>query len=53
MSSAEATVDDTVVRSTTVRSTDATHAATVLTLIAVSQLTWLAALVYGANLLLT
>jgi len=53
MSSAEATVDDTVVVTTTVRDSDATRAATVLAAIAITQLAWLAAMVYGAIWLLT
>jgi hypothetical protein len=46
MSSADATVD-TVAMATTVRGHDATRAVTVLAAIAVAQLVWLVALVYG------
>jgi uncharacterized membrane protein len=53
MSSAEATVDETVLMRSTVRGGDATRAATVLALLAVTQLTWIGALVYGAIWLLT
>jgi hypothetical protein len=54
MSSAEATVDETVaVGSSTNRDRDATRAATVLALIALAQLAWLGALVYGGIRLLT
>ena len=52
MSTAEATVEDTVAV-TTVHGKDATGAATVFALLAVAQLTWLGALVYGAVWLLT
>lgn len=54
MSSAEAMVDETVVvGSRTNRDGDATRAATVLALIALAQLAWLGALVYGGIWLLT
>jgi hypothetical protein len=54
MSSAEAMVDETVVvGSSTNRDGDATRAATVLALIALAQLAWLGALVYGGIWLLT
>jgi hypothetical protein len=49
MSSAEATVDDTVAMAQTVRNRELT----VLTAIAVAQLTWLGALAYGVISLLT
>ena len=51
MSTAEATVDDTVVV-TTVHSKGATRAATVLVLLAITQLMWVGALVYGTVWLL-
>jgi len=53
MSSAEATVDETVLITTTVDAGDATRAATVLALLAVTQLTWIGGLVYGTIWLLT
>jgi len=54
MSSAQAMVDEAVVATSgTGRSRDATRAATVLAVIAVTQLGWLAALVYGTVWLLT
>jgi hypothetical protein len=54
MSSAEAMVDEAVVATSgTARSRDATRAATVLAVLAVTQLSWLAALVYGTVRLLT
>ena len=53
MSSAEATVDDTVVMRSTAGNWRVTRAATVLALIALTQLAWLAALTYGAIWLLT
>ena len=53
MSSAEATVDDTVAVTKTVRDSDATPAAAVLAAIAITQLAWLGAMVYGAIWLLT
>jgi hypothetical protein len=53
MSSAEAMVDETVVAASVGRNWDAGRAATALALIAVMQLTWLAALVYGTVWLLT
>ena len=54
MSSAEATVDETVaVGSGSGRGGDATRAAMVLALIALAQLAWLGALVYGGIRLLT
>jgi uncharacterized membrane protein len=54
MSSAEATVDETVLTTTTtVRGRDGTRAATVLALLALTQVTWIGALVYGAIWLLT
>ena len=53
MSSAEATVDDTVAMTTTVHTGDPARATTVLALIALTQLTWIGALVYVAVWLLT
>ena len=53
MSSAEAAVDDAVVMTTTVHAGDAAHTATVLAILAVTQHTWIGALVYGAIWLLT
>jgi uncharacterized membrane protein len=53
MSSAEAAVVETVLTSTTVRGRDATRAATVLALLALTQVTWIGALVYGTVWLLT
>jgi hypothetical protein len=53
MSSADVTVDDTVAMATTVRGHETTRAATVVAAIAVAQLVWLAALVYGAISLLS
>jgi hypothetical protein len=52
MSSADVTVEDTVLV-TTVHGKDATRAAAVLALLAVTQLTWFGALAYGAVWLLT
>jgi hypothetical protein len=52
MSTAEATVEDTVLV-TTVHGKGTTRAATVLALLAVAQLMWLGALVYGTIWLLT
>jgi hypothetical protein len=52
MSSAQATVHKTVVMTTTVGTRDATRAATVFTVLAITQLIWFAALVYGAIWLL-
>ena len=52
MSSAEATVDDTVLITTT-HAGGATRAATVLALLALTQVTWIGALVYGTVWLLT
>jgi hypothetical protein len=51
MSSAETMVDETVLVGS--RPRDTTRAATVFALIAVTQLTWLAAIVYGTIWLLT
>jgi hypothetical protein len=53
MSSAEAAVDSTVGMTTTARDGYATRAATVFALLAVTQLTWFGALVYGAIWLLS
>lgn len=54
MSSAEAMVDETVVvGSGHGRNWDGTRAATVFAVLAVMQLTWLAAMAYGAIWLLT
>lgn len=53
MSSAEATVDGTVVVTTSVHGKDATRAATVLAVIVITQLTWLGGIVYAAIWLLT
>lgn len=53
MSSAEATVDETVGMTTTVDGGTATPAATVLALLAVTQLAWIGALIYGAIWVLT
>jgi hypothetical protein len=53
MSSAEATVDDAVVVTRVARGKDGKRAVVVLAVIAVTQLTWLGALVYGAIWLLT
>jgi hypothetical protein len=54
MSSAETMVDETVVVGAAVgRHRDTTRAATVFAVIAVTQLTWLAAIVYGTIWLLT
>jgi hypothetical protein len=54
MSSAEAMVDETVVVGSGVgRNWDATRAATAFAVLAVTQLTWLAAMIYGAVWLLT
>jgi hypothetical protein len=54
MSSAEAMVDETVVAGSGVgRDWDATRAATAFAVLAVTQLTWLAAMIYGAVWLLT
>lgn len=53
MSSAGATIDGTVVVAKSVRGKDATRAATVLAVIAITQLTWLGGIVYAAIWLLT
>jgi hypothetical protein len=54
MSSAETMVDETIVMAAgTGRHRDATRAATVFAVLAVTQLTWLGAIVYGAIWLLT
>jgi hypothetical protein len=54
MSSAEAMVDETVVVGSGVgRNWDATRAATAFAVLAVTQLAWLAAMIYGAVWLLT
>jgi hypothetical protein len=53
MSSAEAMVDETVVAEETGRDGHTTRAATVLAVIALTQLTWLGALVYGGLRLLS
>lgn len=53
MSSADATVDDTVAMATPVRGHETTRAATVLAAIAVAQVVWLAMIVYGVISLLT
>jgi hypothetical protein len=54
MSSAEAMVDETLVAGSGIdRNWDATRAATAFAVLAVVQLTWLAAMVYSAVLLLT
>jgi len=52
MSSAEATVDDTVRVSTSVGGGEGTRAAAVLAVLAVTQVGWLGGLVYGAVRLL-
>jgi hypothetical protein len=54
MSSAEAMVDETVaVGSEVGRNWDATREATAFAVLAVTQLAWLAAMIYGAVWLLT
>jgi hypothetical protein len=54
MSSVETTVDETVVVAAGAgRRRDTTRAATVFAVIAVTQLTWIAAIVYGTIWLLT
>lgn len=54
MSSADATVGDTVVVPTKLRSNESTFgAAAVLTVLAITQLVWIAVLIYGAIWLLT
>ena len=53
MSSAEATVDDTVLTRSTAGNWRVTRSAAVLAVIAVTQLAWLTALTYGAISLLT
>lgn len=53
MRSAEATVDGTVVVPTSVRGKDATRAAMLLAVIAITQLAWLGGIVYAAIWLLT
>ena len=54
MSSAETMVDETVVVAAGAgRHRDTTRAATLFAVIAVTQMTWLAAIVYGAIWLLT
>lgn len=53
MSSAEATVDETVLMRSTAGSRRVTRSAAVLAVLAVTQLAWLAALTYGAIWLLT
>jgi len=53
MSSAEATADNAVRATTTVRTRAATRGAAVFALLALTELTWLGALVYGVIWLLT
>ncbi|HEY2778330.1 MAG TPA: hypothetical protein VGI77_10540 [Gaiellaceae bacterium] len=54
MSSAEAMVDETVVAASGIgRGRRATRSAAVLAALAVTQVTWLAAIIYGAVWLLT
>jgi hypothetical protein len=53
MSSAEAMIDEAVVVASVGRNRDARRAVTALAVIAVMQLTWLAALVYGTFRLLS
>jgi hypothetical protein len=53
MSTAHATVDDTVAMATQARENGATRAVTVVAAIAFAQVAWLALLVYGAIWLLT